>query len=107
DLPRYGHDELPSDLAGCGVRGRCVIPVDHDLGDAMPIAEVEEDQAALIAPPVDPARQSHGLPGVARAELAAGVRPVRARVVGGHGPGMVSGEKESQCLPTVAFTPCS
>ena len=31
--------------------------VDDDLGDPVAIAEVEEDQLAVVAPAVDPARQ--------------------------------------------------
>ena len=38
---------------GLGGVGR----VDDDLGDPVPVAEVDEDQLAMVAPAVDPAGQ--------------------------------------------------
>ncbi len=57
--------------------------IDHDLGDPVAVAQVEEDQLAVIAPTVDPARQAGGRPGVGRPELAAGVTAIRAGERGG------------------------
>ena len=37
------------------------IRLDHALGDAVMVAQVDEDQPAMIAPAIDPARQAHGL----------------------------------------------
>ena len=51
-----GHDELGTDPAGLLVGGRRVRLVDDDLGDPVPVAQVQEDQLAVVAPPVDPAR---------------------------------------------------
>ena len=96
DGPDDGHHELGPHEAARLVGGRCIGPVDDHLGDPVPVPEVEEDQAALVAPAVHPAGQSDLAPGVGRAQLAARVRAVGAREqarVGrsGHGPGMVFG----------------
>ena len=32
--------------------------VDHDLGQAVPVAQVEEDELTVVPPPVDPARET-------------------------------------------------
>ena len=57
--------------------------VDDDLGDPVAVAEVEEDQLAVVAAAVDPAREACRRAGVGRAQGAAGVRPVgRGEVVG-------------------------
>jgi hypothetical protein len=49
------------------------IGLDHALGDAVMVAQVDEDQPAMVAAPVDPARQADGLPDIGLAKLAAGV----------------------------------
>ena len=54
-------------------------PIDDDLGDPVPIAQVEEDQLAVVAAAMNPARQAGVVTGVGRAEGAAGMRPVRRR----------------------------
>ena len=58
DLALDGDDELGR---GPGSRPRAPrgrpAGVDHDLGDAVPVAEVEEDQLPVVAPAVDPARR--------------------------------------------------
>jgi hypothetical protein len=45
--------------------------IEHDLRDAVAVAQIDEDQAAVIAPPVDPAVELDRRPDVARSELAA------------------------------------
>jgi hypothetical protein len=52
--------------------------VEDDLGDAEAVAEVEEDEAAVVAAAVDPAHEGDGFAGVGRAELAAGVRALKS-----------------------------
>jgi hypothetical protein len=88
DLAGGAHDELVAhptrDLVCC----RGVRLVDDDLGDAVPIAQVEEDQLAMVAPPVDPARQTRIGARIRRPELAARVGPIgRGETRGdvGHG----------------------
>ena len=49
--------------------------VEHDLGDAGAVAQVEEDQVAVVAAPVDPAHHHHLLAGVGGAQIAAEMRP--------------------------------
>ena len=48
--------------------------VEDDLRDASAIAEVEEDEIAVVAAAVDPTHEGDGLAGVGAAEFAAGVR---------------------------------
>ena len=48
--------------------------VEDDLGDAGAVAQVEEDEVAVVAAAVDPAHEGDGLAGVGCAEFAAGVR---------------------------------
>ncbi len=49
--------------------------VENDLRDAGAVAEVEEDEVAVVAAAVDPAHQNHLLAGVGGAQLAAQMRP--------------------------------
>ncbi len=94
DGPDDRYDELVPDPTRGGVRVGRVGPVDDDLGDPVPIADVEEDQATLIAPAVHPAGDASLAARVGCPQLAARTRAVGARVVGaglGHGPGIVSG----------------
>ena len=85
DRPRDRDDELGADPAGRRVGLGRVGLVDDDLGDPVAVAQVEEDQLAVVAPAVDPAGQPRGRAGVAETELAAGVRAVgrgEARALG-------------------------
>src|SRR5437867_67339 len=50
---------------------------DADLDDAVPIPQVDEDDSAQVAAPVDPAPQSHPLTGGCLAQLAAAMGPER------------------------------
>ena len=65
DGPRDRDDELGADPAGRRVGLGRVGLVDDDLGDPVPVAQVEEDQLAVVAPAVDPAGQPRGRAGVA------------------------------------------
>jgi hypothetical protein len=49
--------------------------VEHDLGNAGAVAQIEKDQVAVVAAPVDPAHQNHLLAGVGGAQVAAKMRP--------------------------------
>ncbi len=48
--------------------------IDDDLGLAAAVAQVDEDHAAHVAPPVDPAGQGDGLANVVAAQFAAAMR---------------------------------
>ena len=50
--------------------------VEYNLGDARAVAQVDKDEIAVIAPPVDPAHQSNRGPRIAGAQFAAAVRPL-------------------------------
>jgi hypothetical protein len=56
--------------------------VQHQLGQAVVVAQVDEDQAAVVALAVDPARQAHIGAGVGGAQGAAVVGAIG--VHGGH-----------------------
>ena len=66
DVPRHVDDELAPELLGegedAGVREEP--RVEDDLGEARPVAEVDEDELAVVAAAVDPAHEAHGLSGV-------------------------------------------
>ena len=58
DRPLDRHDELGPDAAGRRMGGGRIGLVDDHLGDPVAIAQVQEDQLAVIAPAVDPARET-------------------------------------------------
>ncbi len=67
--------------------------VHHDLREAVAVAHVEEDELAVVAAAVNPAREAGRATLVGGAQGAAGVRPVRGGEAGGglgHGPRMVA-----------------
>ncbi len=78
---RRPQDELGPDPRGDRVRLGRLVGIHHDLGDPVPVAEVEEDQVAVVPPPVDPAGQAGLAAGIGRAKVAAGVGAVRRREV--------------------------
>jgi len=59
-------------------RGR--IRIDNDLGNAVMIAQIDEQQPAKIALSVNPARQADGLPHVIRRKLCASMRAVEVHL---------------------------
>ena len=77
DLPRRLDDELVPELVrGFGRRRGRVLGVDDELHDAAAVAEVDEDEAAVVAAAIDPAGERDGTADVAGRELAAvGVAP--------------------------------
>ena len=78
DLALGAQDELVPDLmGGRGCLGRA-LRVDHELADAGRVAQVDEHEPAVVAPPRDPPRQRVPLPHVLLAQLA------RARVAPAH-----------------------
>ena len=74
-------------------RERRRIRLDHALGDAIMVAQVDEHQPAMVAPAVDPAGQPDGLSDIVLAKLAAsmgaigvhGVKTWKGRVFGVYG----------------------
>ena len=52
------------------------IRIGHALRQAIMVAQIDEQHAAMVANPVAPSRQPHGLVDIAVAERAAGVGPV-------------------------------
>src|SRR4029079_463254 len=62
DVALDGDHELAPDPARDRVGLRPLGLVDDDLGDPVPVAEVEEDQLAVVAAAMDPAREAGGLP---------------------------------------------
>ena len=65
---------LGTHLLAQGKAGGGMVGVEDHLGDALAVAQVHEDEAAVVAALAHPARQGNGLADVAFAQLAAGVR---------------------------------
>ena len=87
-VPDGADDELGADALGVGVGARGVGLVDHDLGDPVAVAQVEEDELAVVAAAVDPAGEAGGDARIGRAQLAVRVRAVGRGEAGsgvGHG----------------------
>ena len=62
DRARDGDHELGADPARDGMRLGRVGLVDDDLGDAVPVAQVQEDQLAVVAATMDPAGEPRVAP---------------------------------------------
>ena len=60
DLAGNGEHELAPDVVGQRVRVRGRFGIDDHLGDAGAVAEVDEDEPAVVAPGVHPAHERHG-----------------------------------------------
>ena len=73
DLADRGDDVFRAHVLGFGMAfGRKVL-IQHNLRNAVAIAQVEEDEVAVIAPAIHPTHQRDGLAGVGGAQFAAGV----------------------------------
>ena len=72
----YGYDVFVAGGFGLGVSCRAELFVEDDLRDAAAVADVEEDEVAVVAAAVDPAHEDYVLAGVFGAELSAAVRPL-------------------------------
>ena len=70
DLAHGAEHELVADLVGNLRRRRCALGIDHELREAALVAEVDEDEPAVVAPLRRPARQCEALSNVFLAELA-------------------------------------
>src|SRR5581483_10271235 len=57
------------------MRGRRELLVEDELRDAVPVAEIDEQDVAVIAAAMHPAVEHDRLPGVRLPQLAAGMRP--------------------------------
>src|SRR5262249_57533574 len=74
DYAAHGHHEFAPHVLDLVVGQGAVCRVEHALGDPLAVAQVHEDEPAVIAPPVHPAHESNGLPRVGGAEGAARMR---------------------------------
>jgi len=77
------HDPFRAQPLGGLEGGR--VGIDDDLGQAVVVAQVDEQQAAVVAHPVDPAGKARGRADVALPQRPAGVRAVTVHAVVGHG----------------------
>jgi hypothetical protein len=59
-----GQDEFAPDPSGLVVTCGVDIRVEYDLNDPLPVAKVDENDAAVIPPPMGPSHQNHFLPGM-------------------------------------------
>ena len=73
NLAYRGDDVLRTDMLGLGVALGGQFLVEDNLRDAVAVAQVKEDEVAVVAAAIDPAHEGHDLAGVRGAELAAGV----------------------------------
>ncbi len=73
DFADGGDDILGADLLALGVALGDELLVEHDLGDAGAVAEVEEDEVAVVAAAIDPAHEDNLLACVSGAQIAAEV----------------------------------
>ncbi len=81
------HEFVAQRLCGA-VRVRVGVGLEDHLGDALPVAQIGEHHAAVIAHAVHPASEHHVAPLVARAQLAEVVRAIRRGFDGQrHGDG--------------------
>ncbi len=97
--------ELATDATADLVCLRRVVAVDDDLGDPVPVAQVQEDQLPVIPAPVDPAGQARAATRVGRAERPAGMRPIGRGEAGGgvgHGRRIVDDRRGRPLLPVRA-----
>ncbi len=69
-----GDDVLGARGFGLGVSFGADFLIEDDLGDAGAVAEVEEDEIAVVAAAIYPTHEGDGLAGVGAAEFSAGVR---------------------------------
>ena len=72
--PAYGEHELGADLLCAGMGLGSAVRLEHDLSDARPIAQVDEDHPAVVTPPTHPAAEDDLLAHVLRAQLTTEVR---------------------------------
>ena len=77
DLADRGDNVLGAHLLALGVAVGGQLLVEHDLADAGAVAQVEEDEVAVVAAAVDPAHDDHLLTGVGGAQFAADDASVR------------------------------
>ena len=74
DLAPDADAVLQAKLPGELVHLRPHVRLEHDLGDALAVPQVDEDRAAVVAPVVHPAEEDDVLADVPLGELATGVR---------------------------------
>ena len=74
-LAYRGHNVLRPHLFALGVAVRRQFLVQYNLADAAAVAQIEKDQVAVIAPPVDPAHEYDSLSSLRDAKIAAVMRP--------------------------------
>ena len=67
----HGDDVLVAQGLRFLMNGRIALLVEHHLGDAAAVANINKDQVAQVAPPVDPSHEYGLLAGVSRTQSAA------------------------------------
>ena len=65
---------LRAHLLGAAVHSGSDVLMKYDLGDAIAVAQIDEDDASMIAPAVHPAHQDHGLAFIGGAQRSAVMR---------------------------------
>ncbi len=88
--------DTPFGTHGFHLRKNWAIGVAQDLSDAIVIAQIDEQDAAVIADPVDPARQANGLAHVGFIKVSAGMAAESVHRVSPRGSG--NGPRRYTCL---------
>src|SRR6201999_553931 len=107
DLALRLEHELVADLVGGGCGLRCELGIDDELHLAGVVAEVDEDEAAVVAARVGPARDGHGRADMLGPRLAAvEVSPAHALSVAARSSSetMVSPDPRRRTVASIART---
>ena len=77
-----GHDVFTADDVGFGMGFGSHFGAEHDLGEAVAVTQVDEDEAAMVAAVLHPAHQAHGLTIIGNGKIIAAVAapPVAQRL---------------------------
>ncbi len=105
-LARDRDHVLGAERSRAAMRLGRLLGAEHELEEPGPVAQVDEDQPAVVAAAVHPARDAHLLADLARAELPRPVRPVavRTRRLHGRTRSMTSSSVAAGCCSPVCMS---
>ncbi len=89
-------DEFATQQPGAGVDVGPLL-VEHYLGHARAVPQVDEDQAAQIPPPMDPTHQNDALANIARTQIAAAMGSFEATEEIQRDGGLTCGVHQRSC----------
>lgn len=80
DFTRHLDDIFTAEAAGDGLHVGRSVSLEDDLGDAVPVTQVDEDNPLVIAVAVYPATKSGNLSNMLDTQFAAGLGPVHRAI---------------------------